>query len=119
MSGTVARTATALLLSACALAFAQTKAAAVPDTLARRLLACAACHGEKGEGLNLKNEYFPRLAGKPAGYLYNQLINFRDKRRSAAVMNYMVAYLSDAYLFEIANHYAALRRLSRKLISWL
>jgi cytochrome c553 len=80
----------------------------VPNTLEQRLLACAACHGERGEGLR-KNEYFPRLAGKPAGYLYNQLINFRDKRRESAVMNYMVAYLSDAYLLEIANHYASLQ----------
>ena len=87
---------------------AQAQAASVPDTLEQRLLACAVCHGEKGEGLR-KNEYFPRLAGKPAGYLYNQLINFRDKRRESAIMNYMVAYLSDTYLLEIANHYAALQ----------
>ena len=32
-----------------------------------RLLACAACHGRQGEGTT--NDYFPRLAGKPAGYL--------------------------------------------------
>jgi cytochrome c553 len=82
--------------------------ATVPNTLEQRLLACAACHGEKGEGLS-KNEYYPRLAGKPTGYLYNQLINFRDKRRESAIMNYMVAYLSDNYLLEIADHYARLQ----------
>jgi len=40
-----------------------------PDTMEARLLACAACHGRQGEGT--KNDYFPRLAGKPAGYLMN------------------------------------------------
>jgi cytochrome c553 len=82
---------------------------AVPDTLAQRLKACAACHGEQGQGLQSKSEYFPRLAGKPAGYLYNQLVNFRDKRREQGIMNYMVAFLSDAYLAEIAEHYARLQ----------
>jgi cytochrome c553 len=94
-----------LLLAAALPALAQNK---VPDTLEQRLKACAACHGDKGQGLQNKNEYYPRLAGKPAGYLYNQLVNFRDKRRELAIMNYMVAFLSDNYLLEIANHYAAL-----------
>jgi cytochrome c553 len=39
-----------------------------PDTVAARVLACASCHGDKGQGTN--DDYFPRLAGKPAGYLY-------------------------------------------------
>src|SRR5262249_33051353 len=41
--------------------------------------ACPACHGAKGEGID--NPYFPRLAGKPAGYLYNQLLAFKNDRR--------------------------------------
>jgi cytochrome c553 len=81
--------------------------ASVPDTLEQRLLACALCHGDKGQGLK-KNEYHPRLAGKPTQYLYNQLVNFRDKRRDYPVMNYMMAFLSDTYLIEIADYYAKL-----------
>ena len=69
------------------------------------MLACAVCHGKAGEGLQ-KNEYHPRLAGKPTLYLYNQLANFRDKRRENPIMNYLVALLSDAYLIEIADYYA-------------
>lgn len=92
-----------------ALAASALAQAKVPDTLEQRLKACAACHGDQGEGLQGRNEYYPRLAGKPAGYLYNQLVNFRDKRRELAIMNYMVAFLADAYLLEIANHYAALQ----------
>jgi cytochrome c553 len=79
----------------------------VKDTLEQRLLACAACHGKRGEGLKA-NEYYPRIAGKPAGYLYNQLLNFRERRRQSPAMNYMVAYLSEEYLREIAQHYAGL-----------
>src|SRR4051812_24302044 len=79
----------------------------VEDTLEQRLTACAACHGKQGEGLRA-NEYYPRIAGKPAGYLYNQLVNFRERRRQSPVMNHMVAYLSNEYLREIAQYYASL-----------
>jgi len=80
----------------------------VPDTIEQRMLACAVCHGANGEGLKL-NEYHPRLATKPEFYLYNQLVNFRDKRREYGAMNYMVAYLSDSYLLEIAAYYSKLQ----------
>lgn len=79
----------------------------VPDTIEQRMLACTICHGKQGEGLQ-RNEYFPRLAGKPAGYLYNQLANYRDRRREFPIMNYLVAYLSDAYLLEIAEYFSRL-----------
>lgn len=80
----------------------------VPDTIEQRMLACAQCHGKQGEG-SRKNEYYPRLAGKPAEYLYNQLVNFRDRRRDVPIMTYTLAYLSDPYLREIAEYYAGLR----------
>src|SRR5690349_15017486 len=83
-------------------------AAEVPDTIEQRVAACAACHGKHGEGTT-KNEVYPRLAGEPDGYLYNQLLNFRERRRRYAVMNYMVSYLPDDYLREIAQYYAKLR----------
>ena len=78
-----------------------------PDTMEARLLACAPCHGWQGEGT--KNDYFPRLAGKPAGYLTNQLVAFRDGRRRYPPMNYLLEYLPDAYLEKIADYFAALR----------
>jgi len=78
-----------------------------PDTMQARVLACAACHGAHGEGTD--NDYFPRLAGKPAGYLYNQLIAFRDGRRQYPPMNYLLAYLPDAYLHRIADYFASQR----------
>ncbi len=78
-----------------------------PDTIDARLLACAGCHGPQGQGTN--NDYFPRLAGKPAGYLMNQLVAFRDGRRRYPPMNYLLEYIPDSYLRQIADHFAALR----------
>src|SRR6201987_2913491 len=80
-----------------------------PDTIEARLLACAPCHGRQGEGTN--NDYFPRLAGKPAGYLMNQLVAFRDGRRRYAPMNYLLEYQSDPYLQKMAEYFATLRPL--------
>ncbi len=79
-----------------------------PDTIEQRLLACAMCHGEQGEGLR-GNEYYPRLAGKPAGYLFNQLHSFRETHRKHEMMSYMVRFLSDDYLREMAEYYSTLR----------
>ncbi len=78
-----------------------------PDTMEARVMACAPCHGAKGEGTN--NAYFPRLAGKPAGYLTNQLLAFHTGRRHYPPMNYLLAYLSEDYLKKIANYFAAQR----------
>jgi cytochrome c553 len=75
-----------------------------PDTMAARVLACTSCHGVGGRGTN--NDYYPRLAGKPAGYLYNQLVAFRSGRRRYPPMNYLLAFLPDAYLQAIADYFA-------------
>ncbi|WP_244424896.1 c-type cytochrome [Methylobacterium nodulans] len=77
-----------------------------PDTMAERVLACAPCHGAQGEGT--RDPYFPRLAGKPAGYLFNQLVAFRNGRRHYPPMNYLLEYLPEAYLKEMADHFAGL-----------
>lgn len=82
------------------------RAAGFEDNMAQRMQACTGCHGENGRAEG--DVYFPRIAGKPAGYLYNQLRNFRDGRRHYALMTGMVGFLSDAYLQEIADYFAAL-----------
>lgn len=96
---------------ACALALALTglsHAAAPPfeDTMAQRTQACTACHGKEGRAAS--DGYYPRIAGKPAGYLYNQLLHFRDGRRHYGLMASLVEPLSDAYLMEIAQYFAGL-----------
>lgn len=83
-----------------------TQAQARIDRIAERTLACTACHGKEGRATS--EGFFPRIAGKPAGYLYNQLRHFRDGRRQNPAMAHMVTNLSDAYLKEIADHFAAL-----------
>lgn len=109
----------ALLLAAglsSGVAFAQAPAgatsAATPafkqlDSVEARIQGCVTCHGQSGQGTN--NGYYPRIAGKPSGYLYNQLVAFRDGERTYPPMNYLVAYLPDAYLHEIADYFSRLR----------
>ncbi|TFZ04189.1 c-type cytochrome [Ramlibacter humi] len=74
--------------------------------MAQRTLACTACHGAQGRAG--PDGYYPRIAGKPAGYLYNQLLNFRDGRRHYAPMTRLLDPLSEDYLLEIAKHFSSL-----------
>ncbi|ARU05010.1 cytochrome C [Comamonas serinivorans] len=76
------------------------------DSMAQRMQACTACHGLQGRAG--PDGYYPRLAGKPAGYLYHQLKNFQDGRRHYGLMADLVEPLSDAYLLEIARYFAQL-----------
>lgn len=98
-----------LALSLLALALARVATAApalIEDSLAQRLAACTTCHGKEGRAA--PDGYHPRIAGKPAGYLFNQLQNFREGRRRYGPMVALMDPLSDRYLREIAEHFAAL-----------
>lgn len=77
--------------------------AVLPDTMEQRVIACTSCHART----NATDAFFPRISGKPAGYLYNQLINFREGRRQYPLMTYMVDHLPDDYLKEIAGYFSA------------
>ena len=81
-------------------------AAPFENTIAQRMQACTGCHGPQGRAAS--DGYYPRIAGKPAQYLYNQLVSFRDGRRDYALMTNLLAPLDDAYLHEIAEHFANL-----------
>jgi cytochrome c553 len=81
-------------------------AAPFEDTMAQRTLACTVCHGAQGRAG--PDGFYPRIAGKPEGYLYNQLLNFRDGRRHYGAMTRLLDPLSDAYLLEIARHFSSL-----------
>lgn len=102
----------AFAVSVVACTSVQAQSDAVPafkevDSIEARVQGCVTCHGQSGQGTS--NGYFPRIAGKPAGYLYNQLVAFRDGNRRYPPMNYLVAYLPDNYLREIAEHFAKQR----------
>lgn len=96
-----------LILCGSVLAFQSHSAQAVNQGLEKRVAACVACH--KLEDQATRDGVFPRIAGKPAGYLYKQLLNFRDGRRHYPPMTWMVSQLSDDYLREIADHFASVK----------
>jgi cytochrome c553 len=77
------------------------------DAMEERVAACTACHGKEGRAA--ADGFYPRIAGKPAGYLYNQLINFREGRRQWPLMIYMVDHLSDAYLLEMSQYFSQIK----------
>jgi len=95
-----------IALALCAAALPCTAAPKVQDTMAQRLQACTPCHGR--EGVATADGYFPRIAGKPEAYLFEQLLNFKEGRRGHATMRHLVQPLSPAYLREIASHFAGL-----------
>lgn len=73
--------------------------------MGKRVEPCMACHGKEGRAA--ADGYYPRIAGKPAGYLANQLVNFRDGRRQQyPLMTYLVQHLSTPYLHEMAEYFA-------------
>jgi cytochrome c553 len=77
-----------------------------PSAIAERVRACTSCHGEQGRAA--PDGYYPRLAGKPAGYLYHQLLNFAEGRRRYGPMAQLVQPLSDDYLLRMARYFASL-----------
>lgn len=108
----------ATLWACCAAAPAQTPAtpSAAPtaaprarfeDNMAERTRACTACHGDQGRAG--PDGYYPRLAGKPAGYLHNQLRNFAQGRRHYELMTRLIDPLSDDYLGEMARYFSSLQ----------
>ncbi len=82
-------------------------AAPFEDSIAQRALACTTCHGPLGRAG--PDGYYPRLAGKPAPYLYKQLLDFRDGRRHYPLMASLLEPLDDAYLLELASYFATLQ----------
>jgi cytochrome c553 len=80
---------------------------AVPDTMEERVKACTICHDNKDRVG--RDAYYPRIAGKPAGYLFNQLRNFRDGRRYYQPMAILLENMSDEYMLEIARYFSSLQ----------
>ncbi len=93
-----------LLLSASYIPYAVSD---VPDTMAERVKACTICHNDGNQAD--RNVYYPRISGKPYGYLFNQLKNFRDKRRYYQPMAILVENMTDDYLMDIARYFSELQ----------
>jgi cytochrome c553 len=65
---------------------------------------CAACHGPGGRSTQAQ---FPNLAGQSARYVYLQLRDYQEGRRSDPLMTPLVADLTRDDMREIADYYAA------------
>jgi cytochrome c553 len=89
---------TALLLGACVAAGAQT--AAAPPAKAQ---ICAACHGPEGRATIPAN---PILAGQTARYLYLQMRDFKEGRRSDPQMSPIAADLTRDEMRALADWFA-------------
>jgi cytochrome c553 len=87
-------------------AFAQQQSTGASDTMQKRMQACVPCHGKDGAGTS--SDYFPRIAGQPADYLYEQLVGFHNGQRHYAPMNYLLQFLPESYLRRIADYFASL-----------
>jgi cytochrome c553 len=76
------------------------------DDAATRQLAqpCFACHGPDG---NSSNPRYPVLAGQGWRYIYLELKDFQDKRRSDPEMSPMAAPLTREQQMALANFFAA------------
>jgi cytochrome c553 len=65
---------------------------------------CVACHGPNG---NSTQPQYPVLAGQTARYIYLQLKDFKEGRRTEAQMDPFVKDLSRQDMFDIAAFFAA------------
>lgn len=99
----------AAVLSAALTVFAASGALAQDKPPAQVTQVCAACHGADGNSVAPAN---PKLAGQFPEYLQKQLRDFKPQKgkkpaRESAVMNGMVANLSDTDVQVLASYFGA------------
>lgn len=63
---------------------------------------CIACHGPNG---NSASPAVPSLAAQPPLYIYYQLLQFREKRRTDPVMSPIAAPLTDRDMQDLAAYF--------------
>ena len=72
---------------------------------------CIACHGPNG---NSENPAYPILAGQSWRYIYIELKDFKEGRRSDPVMSPMAAGLSRDDMIALGNYFATQKPLPIK-----
>jgi len=75
-----------------------------PGSIAERVAACTMCHG--ATDVQGADAFYPTISGKPAQYLYQQLLRFREGSREYLPMQRLLANLSDDYLHDIATWFS-------------
>lgn len=98
-----------VFVTAVALAALATSSAYAADDSARIAAeVCSKCHGNQGIS---NSALFPNLAGQQAGYIEQQLMNFRDRSRgdphAQAYMWGVAGPLRDSQIKDLARYYAA------------
>ena len=74
-----------------------------PPTAPAKAVMCSACHGPGG---NSTQTQYPVLAGQTARYLYLQLKDYQEGRRTDPLMSAMVVDLTRDEMHELADYYA-------------
>ena len=93
----------------CAFVLASAAATAQDDPAIRQKAeVCFACHGPNG---NSQNPEYPILAGQSWRYVYIELKDFKEGRRSDPVMSPMAANLSREDMIALGNFFAAQKPL--------
>ena len=67
--------------------------------------ACAACHGDKGQGVAPN----PALAGKPAADLVKMLKDYKSGAKANPIMAALAGSLSDQDMEDLSAYYASLK----------
>lgn len=99
MKRTLGTILTAALASAASIAGAQDAAAG-----AKKAEVCAACHGPSG---NSTQGQYPTLAGQTSRYIYLQLKDFQEDRRSDPQMTPMAKGLSRDDMLNLAAYFSS------------
>lgn len=70
-----------------------------------KVATCVACHGQDG---NAVDPQYPRLAGQYSDYLSQSLHEYKDGRRSNAIMKGFAATLSDQDIEDVSAYFSSL-----------
>lgn len=95
---------TLLAALAALLASPLTLAAGDPAAGKEKSVACQACHGEDGHGID---PTYPKIAGQHADYLAKALTDYRDGHRVNPLMSGFAATLTDQDIEDLAAWYAS------------
>lgn len=76
-------------------------------TISNLGLACIDCHGERGKGLEPQISAFPVIGGQHKDYIRQQLVNFRNGKRTNSpnnIMNRITGALTDTEIEALAEY---------------
>ena len=103
-----------LLSSLLTLAATAAGQAQAVDAVPAKAAVCVACHGPEGKSTQ---PAYPILAGQTARYLYLELRDFQEGRRSDPLMTAMVAGMTRDEMHELADYFAKQKPPVQKFVA--